>query len=173
MDIESRIKHVIRDVPDFPKPGILFKDITPIMEDPGLCEDITAHLAATWSREGLSAVVGIESRGFFWGFGLAQKLNVPFVPVRKAGKLPAKTIGLEYDLEYGSATIEIHADAIKQGQRILLHDDLLATGGTAKAAGKLIKKTGGEVAGYSFLIELSFLNGRNQLDEPVKTIVSY
>ncbi|MEQ9303434.1 MAG: adenine phosphoribosyltransferase, partial [Marinoscillum sp.] len=119
---------------------------------------------AYWKDKGVDAVVGIESRGFIYGLQLAQQLGVPFIPVRKAGKLPFKTIKHAYDLEYGSAEIEIHIDAIEKGQKVLIHDDLLATGGTAKATAELIRKIGGEVVGYSFLVELSFLYGRKELN---------
>ncbi|WP_448635756.1 adenine phosphoribosyltransferase [Pedobacter panaciterrae] len=126
--IESRIKQTVRDVQDFPKPGIIFKDITPILKDPGLCMDITAALAKQLSNVAIDVVAGIESRGFLFGPSLAQLLNVPFIPIRKAGKLPYKTMQESYDLEYGSATIECHQDALLKGQRVLIHDDLLATG---------------------------------------------
>ena len=161
--IESRIKQTVRDVNDFPKPGIIFKDITPILKDPGLCIDITAALAEQLSNVAIDVVAGIESRGFLFGPSLAQLLNVPFVPIRKAGKLPYKTIQQTYDLEYGSATIECHQDALLKGQRVLIHDDLLATGGTVVAASKLILQMDARVAAYSFIIALDFLNGRERL----------
>lgn len=164
MNIAEKLTKTIRDVPDFPKPGILFKDITPVLADPELSLEVSKVFYDYWSAKGVQAVVGIESRGFIYGLQLAQQLHVPFIPVRKAGKLPYKTIKHSYDLEYGSAEIEIHTDAIKQGQKVLIHDDLLATGGTAKAACELIEKIGGEVVGYSFLVELGFLNGSEKLD---------
>lgn len=161
--IASKIKAAVRDVHDFPKPGIVFKDITPILKNPGLCKEITEALAAQLSEVEIDVIAGIESRGFLFGPSLAQLLNVPFVPIRKAGKLPYKTISQSYDLEYGSATIECHEDALVQGQKVLIHDDLLATGGTVVAASKLIMQLGASVAAYSFIISLDFLNGRKRL----------
>jgi adenine phosphoribosyltransferase len=161
--MESKIKQAVRDVNDFPKPGIIFKDITPILKDPALCREINAALAAQLKGLEIDVVAGIESRGFLFGPSLAQLLNVPFVPVRKAGKLPYATIRQSYDLEYGSATIECHEDAVLLGQRVLVHDDLLATGGTVVAASELIMQLGASVAGYSFIIALDFLGGRERL----------
>jgi adenine phosphoribosyltransferase len=163
MNIEQKVKAAIRDVADFPKPGILFKDITPILENPELCREITEALAVPFSTEKIDAIVGIESRGFLFGLLLAQKLNVPFIPVRKAGKLPYQTISHSYTLEYGSATVEMHIDSVKPNWNVLVHDDLLATGGTAAAAAELIKKQGASVAGFSFLVELNFLGGKKTL----------
>lgn len=162
--LSEKLSKIIRDVPDFPKPGILFKDITPVLANPAVSAEVSAEFYAYWKDKGVDAVVGIESRGFIYGLQLAQQLGVPFIPVRKAGKLPFKTIKHAYDLEYGSAEIEIHIDAIEKGQKVLIHDDLLATGGTAKATAELIRKIGGEVVGYSFLVELSFLYGRKELN---------
>ncbi|WP_424964259.1 adenine phosphoribosyltransferase [Ekhidna sp.] len=176
MNLRQRIIDSIRDVPDFPKPGIVFKDITPLLKDVQLSADITDALADYWKDHELDAIVGIESRGFIWGNALAQKLNIPFVPVRKKGKLPAETHSFAYDLEYGSAELEIHKDSILSGHRALIHDDLLATGGTAVAAAELVKMAGGEVAGFSFLVELGFLNGRAPLDKftaHIHSIISY
>lgn len=161
--IEIKIKQIVRDVNDFPKPGIVFKDITPILKDAVLCGEITAALAAQLSGMKIDVVAGIESRGFLFGMSLANLLGVPFVPMRKAGKLPYKTIRQDYDLEYGSAALELHEDAISPGQHVLIHDDLLATGGTVVAASQLIHKVGAVVAGYSFIIALDFLNGRERL----------
>lgn len=163
--IAEKLNKTIRDVPDFPKPGIMFKDITPVLADPDLSKEVSKTFYEYWKDLNVQGVVGIESRGFIYGLQLAQQLHVPFVPVRKAGKLPFDTIKHSYDLEYGSAEMEIHVDAIKPGQRILVHDDLLATGGTAQAATELIKKMGGEVIGFSFLVELSFLNGAELLSK--------
>lgn len=172
--IADKLTKTIRDVPDFPKPGILFKDITPVLADPELSLEVSKAFYEYWASKGIEAVVGIESRGFIYGMQLAQQLHVPFVPVRKAGKLPFKTIKHSYDLEYGSAEIEIHIDAINQGQKVLIHDDLLATGGTAKAACELIEKIGGEVVGYSFLVELAFLNGAEKLEgKDVHSLVTF
>lgn len=161
--LSNQIKQIIRDVPDFPKPGIIFKDITPILKDAVLCKEITAALAEQLKDVKIDVVAGIESRGFLFGLALAQQLNVPFVPIRKAGKLPYKTIQQSYDLEYGSATLEVHEDAFEAGQQVLIHDDLLATGGTVVAASNLVQKLGAAVAAYSFLINLDFLNGKDRL----------
>ncbi|MCB0430182.1 MAG: adenine phosphoribosyltransferase [Flavobacteriales bacterium] len=174
--MEQRIKTAVRDVPDFPKPGILFKDITPILKDYALCHDIVQVMAdqvRPWKPDG---VAGIESRGFLFGVGLAEALAVPFIPVRKLGKLPYETITHKYDLEYGSAEVEMHVDAFQPGARILIHDDLLATGGTAQAAAALIKKAKGEIAGFIFLIHLSFLSGNTRLaeySEHIHSLVEY
>jgi adenine phosphoribosyltransferase len=163
MTIQERVKATIRDVPDFPKPGILFKDITPILENPVLCREITVELTKAFRNMEIDAVVGVESRGFLFGMLLAQSLNVPFVPVRKAGKLPYETIQHSYTLEYGEATVEMHVGTLKPEWNVLVHDDLLATGGTAAAAASLIMKQQAHVAGFSFLIELGFLKGRDSL----------
>lgn len=162
--LQTRVKQAIRDVPDFPKPGILFKDITPILLDNKLSAEISEALAAHVSDWKVDAIVGVESRGFFFGMMMAQVLNVPFIPIRKAGKLPYKTISHQYELEYGTATVEMHIDVIKPGWNVLIHDDLLATGGTACAAAELIQKQTGTVAGYAFLVTLDFLNGKEALD---------
>jgi adenine phosphoribosyltransferase len=161
--IEQQIKSAIRDIPDFPKPGIVFKDITPILKDPDLCERIVDVFATRLQGLQIDAVAGVESRGFLFGLQLACKLGVPFVPVRKAGKLPYSVKQKEYELEYGTATIEIHTDAFEPGQHILIHDDLLATGGTVSATSDLIKEMGGIVAGFSFVVGLGFLNGREKI----------
>lgn len=161
--ITEKIKKTVRDVIDFPKPGIVFKDITPILKDPDLCQEIVKALAAQLADEKIDVVAGIESRGFLFGPGLAQLLNVPFIPIRKAGKLPYKTIKESYALEYGTATIEVHEDALFPGQKVLIHDDLLATGGTVVAASKLMMQLGATVAAYSFIISLDFLNGKDRL----------
>lgn len=153
----------MRDVQDFPIPGIVFKDLTPILKDPLLCRDMLVEMNKMASLLKVDAVVGVESRGFWFGVPMSIDLRVPFVPIRKKGKLPYETLSYEYDLEYGSATIEMHVDAIQPGQRVLIHDDLLATGGTALAAAELVKKAGGKVVGYLFIAELSFLEGRARL----------
>lgn len=163
MSVETKIKSVIRDVPNFPKEGIIFKDITPIMMDPQLSQEIIDHLYDIYKDQGIEAVAGIESRGFLFGYPLAIKLGVPFVLIRKKGKLPYKKISHDYELEYGSATIEMHTDAVIKNQRVLIHDDLLATGGSASAAAHLIQKCRGEVAGFNFLVSLDFLNGNEKL----------
>lgn len=161
--IESTIKLTVRDVADFPKPGIIFKDITPILKDAGLCTEITKALAEQVAGIQIDVVAGIESRGFLFGMLLAQALNVPFVPIRKMGKLPFKTIKQKYELEYGNSTLELHEDAVLPGQRVLVHDDLLATGGTVIAASKLIQQLDAEIAAFSFIIGLDFLKGKERL----------
>jgi adenine phosphoribosyltransferase len=174
--LSNKIKQTLRDVVDFPKPGIVFKDITPVLKDPALCAEITQALALQLKGLKIDAVAGIESRGFLFGLALAQLLNVPFVPIRKAGKLPYKTIQQSYDLEYGSATLEVHEDAFLPNQNVLIHDDLLATGGTVVAASKLVEKLNANVVAYSFLISLDFLNGKQKLNnfsEHSFSIVSY
>jgi adenine phosphoribosyltransferase len=163
MSVSDKVKSVIRDVPDFPKPGILFKDITPVLADTTLVHEIVQALVNDFKPGGYDAIVGIESRGFIFGSLLAYELEIPFIPVRKAGKLPFHTLSESYDLEYGQATIEIHKDALKPGSRVLIHDDLLATGGTAAAAARLVHKLGAEATDFSFLINLSFLKGDNIL----------
>jgi adenine phosphoribosyltransferase len=161
--ISQQIKSAIRDIPDFPKPGIVFKDITPILKDPLLCGHIVDAFIEKLQSCRIDAVAGIESRGFLFGLTLATRLGVPFVPVRKAGKLPFTIKQKAYSLEYGTAIIELHTDAFEPGQHILIHDDLLATGGTAFAASELIQEMGGIVAGFSFVVGLGFLNGRERL----------
>ncbi len=165
MSLSDALKEAIRDIPDFPKPGIIFKDITPIMKDPTLSNQVLDHLTEWYQEKNIDAVAGIESRGFLFGYPLAMRLGVPFILIRKKGKLPYKTIQYDYALEYGTATIEMHTDAINTGDRILIHDDLLATGGSAEAAGKLIEKAGGVVAGFDFLVELEFLKGADKLHQ--------
>lgn len=170
------LRHTIRDVPDFPKPGILFKDITPILKDPELCQQIVNAICEEFAGQPIDAVAGIESRGFLFGMMLAERLKVPFVPIRKQGRLPADTLSCEYDLEYGSATIEIHSDALKKGARVLIHDDLLATGGTVVAASDLVQRAGGVIAGYAFLINLDFLHGKTRLESfgaPICSLVDF
>ena len=161
--LEQKIKNAIRDVPDFPKKGILFKDITPLFQHPDLCKEVIDAFSAKVGKLNIDAVAGIESRGFMMGFALAQKLNVPFVLIRKSGKLPYQTIAYEYTLEYGSAKIEMHVNDIKPNWNVLIHDDLLATGGTAFAAAELIKMQKGTIAGFAFILGLNFLNGKEKL----------
>ena len=168
------LQRAIRNIPDFPQPGIQFKDITPVLADARLlagCVDLlTAHLPAG----SVDAVVGIDARGFIFAAAAAMKLRAGFVPVRKKGKLPHKTYEQSYDLEYGSNTIAIHVDAFQPGSRVLLVDDLLATGGTAAAAAALVQKAGGRIVEISFVFELSFLNGRDKLKSyPVRSLVVY
>ncbi|HVW97796.1 MAG TPA: adenine phosphoribosyltransferase [Mucilaginibacter sp.] len=169
--IAQQIKSAIRDIPDFPKPGIIFKDITPILKDPQLCLSIVDAFAAQLQDVRIDAIAGIESRGFLFGLSLANKLGVPFVPVRKAGKLPFTIRQKAYDLEYGTAVIELHTDAFSPGQHILIHDDLLATGGTALAASELVQEMGGIVAGFSFVVSLDFLEGKQRVAPISKNII--
>ena len=168
------LKNLIRDVPNFPKHGIIFKDITTLLKDPAGLNNATEELLNFLQNKQITKVVGIESRGFILGGIVAQKLGAGFVPIRKPGKLPAETISENYSLEYGTDKIEIHKDAIQKGDKILLHDDLLATGGTMEAACKLVERLGGEVVQISFLIELTFLNGRKRLENyNVRSLIQY
>lgn len=163
--LEQNIMTFVRDIKDYPKPGIVFKDITPILSAPDLVSDISTALTDMYSKSKIDAVIGVEARGFIFGSILAHSLHVPFIPVRKAGRLPYQTRSQEYALEYGTAKMEIHIDAIQKGWRVLVHDDLLATGGTAGAAADLIRSFDAHVAGFSFLINLSFLPGEHRLKE--------
>lgn len=172
MTLEQHLRASIRDVEDFPKPGILFKDISTIMLDPSLSNAILDHLVKIYKNTGIDAIAGIESRGFLFAYPLAMRLGVPFILIRKQGKLPYKKICYSYDLEYGSAVIEMHSDAVKIGQKVLIHDDLLATGGSADAAAQLIQKCGGKVHGFNFIVELSFLNGKQKLNKHSTNIVN-
>lgn len=171
MQIGEKIKSGIRDVPDFPKKGIVFKDITPIMLNPALSNEVLSSLYEHYKNSGITKIAGIESRGFLFGYPLAMKLGVPFVLIRKEGKLPYNKISYSYNLEYGSATIEMHTDAINKGDKVLIHDDLLATGGSASAAAEIITKQGGYVQGFNFLVGLSFLKGREKLNKFTKNII--
>jgi adenine phosphoribosyltransferase len=162
---EKILKSLLRDVPDFPKPGIVFKDITPVLANPAARREVSEALAEHFRKERIDAVAGVEARGFIFGMLLAEALNVPFIPVRKSGKLPFRKIQHEYSLEYGTATLEMHEDAVQPGARILIHDDLLATGGTAAAAAFMIQELKGVVAGFSFIIHLAYLSGEQLLIE--------
>jgi adenine phosphoribosyltransferase len=172
--VREVLEQRIRDVPDFPKPGILFKDITPILSDPrtfNLCLDT---MAERYDGEPLDVVVGVEARGFIFGAALASRMRKAFVPARKPGKLPAAKQRVEYQLEYGTDAIEMHVDAIRPGQHVLVVDDVLATGGTASATCELVRKLGGQVIGASFVIELTFLQGRERLRPiAVSSLVQY
>ncbi|HEX2206111.1 MAG TPA: adenine phosphoribosyltransferase [Longimicrobium sp.] len=159
----EHLKALIRDVPDFPMPGILFRDVTPLLRDPGGLREVVDAFAARYRGQGIDVVAGIESRGFIFGAPLALALGVGFVPIRKLGKLPADRITREYALEYGTNALEMHRDAVGHGERVLLVDDLLATGGTARAASELIQELGGQIAEVAFVIELAVLNGRAAL----------
>ena len=159
----DRLKTAIRDVPEFPKPGIVFKDITPILADRELFREALDRIEAHWKHRVIDVIVGIEARGFILGGAVADRLHAGFVPVRKKGKLPWKTERVEYALEYGTDCLEIHQDGVHEGQRVLIVDDLLATGGTADATAKLIEKSGATVAGLCFLVNLAFLPGALRL----------
>ena len=159
----QRFSNAVRDVPDFPKPGVVFKDLSGVWADPALCRDVVQCLAAEAQSWQVEAVAGIESRGFLIGLPLALALDVPFVLIRKQGKLPGEVFQQAYSLEYGEAVIEMQQGAFQAGQRVLVHDDVLATGGTAAACGELIRQAGAQVVGWSFLVELTFLLGRDRL----------
>jgi adenine phosphoribosyltransferase len=170
----ERIRAVIRDVPDFPQPGIVFKDITPVLADVALMRAIVERLADTHRRLGIDVIAGVESRGFLFGTPLAMALGAGFTPIRKPGKLPWQTLRVNYSLEYGQDSLEAHTDAVRPGQRVLIVDDLLATGGTAGGAVDLVRRLGGEVVGAAFVIELAFLNGRSKLEGiPASSLVCY
>jgi adenine phosphoribosyltransferase len=170
----SEIERAIRNIPDFPKAGIQFKDITPVLADARLFAGCIALLTQDIKPGTVDAVVGIDARGFIFAAAAAMKLEAGFVPVRKKGKLPYQTHEQEYDLEYGTATVAMHVDALKPGSKVLLLDDLLATGGTAAAAAALVQKLGGEILEIAFLIELSFLHGREKLKQyPIRSLVVY
>jgi adenine phosphoribosyltransferase len=170
----ENLKSKIRHVPDFPKAGILFYDITTLLQDPGGFRLAIDSMAAPFADKGIDVVVGIESRGFIFGSAVADRLGAGFSPVRKPGKLPSTTMRASYDLEYGSDALEIHDDAVKEGQRVLIVDDLLATGGTAKAASDLVRRLGGNVHALAFLIELVELNGREKLaGQTLHTVLKY
>jgi adenine phosphoribosyltransferase len=164
----------IRDIPDFPKPGIVFKDITPLLKDPGAFRESLDQLAELAVGAGATDVVGIEARGFIFGAALAYKLGLGFVPIRKPRKLPYETICEHYSLEYGTDSIEMHCDALKPGDRVIIMDDLLATGGTMAAAARLVEKTGASVARILFVVELGFLNGKDKLaDYDVRSLITF
>ena len=162
-DAVDKLANLIHDVPDFPKPGVVYKDFTPLLADPSALALAVELMANPYRGQGIDLVVGAESRGFIFGIAIAQSLSAGFVPVRKPGKLPRAVHGVEYDLEYGSDRLELHKDGIGPGKRVLLVDDLLATGGTMQASCQLVEKTGGQIAGITVLIELDFLNGRDLL----------
>jgi adenine phosphoribosyltransferase len=168
------LRQLIRDVPDYPKPGILFKDITPLLANPAGLSLAVEFLTQPFRSQHIDIVVGAESRGFIFGTAVARNLSAGFVPIRKPGKLPCKKLSLTYDLEYGTDTLEIHADAIKPGQRVLLLDDLLATGGTMRACCDLVEKLGGKIMGVSILIELAGLGGKKKLEKwPLHCVMCY
>ena len=169
-----KIENYIRDIQGFPKEGILFKDITPLLNDPIARTECLKILLESLKGQNIDKVVGAESRGFFFGMLLAQELQAGFIPVRKPKKLPYEIISASYELEYGFDSLEMHTDAIKKGERILIHDDVLATGGTAKAVCELVEKLGGEIVQCNFLMELSFLNGREKIkNNPIFAAITY
>ena len=173
MELEQ-IKELIRDVPDFPQPGIVFKDITPVLADPIAFSTITDTIVVHFGRGNVDKVLGIEARGFILASPVAYHFGAGFVPIRKQGKLPWETVGAEYELEYGTATLELHVDGIRPGERVLIVDDVLATGGTARAAASLVEQVGGKVCGIACMIELDALHGRDQLaGHDVYTLIHY
>ncbi|MDB0027535.1 adenine phosphoribosyltransferase [Flavobacteriales bacterium] len=170
--ISQKIHTAIREVPDFPKSGISFKDITTLLLDPILSNGIVDAFVERLKGMNIDAIVGVESRGFLFGFLLANKMKIPFIPIRKVGKLPGETLKYKYDLEYGSTEVEVHKSDIKKGWNIVVHDDLLATGGTSCAASELIQKLGANVAAFAFVISLDYLNGSEKLEKYSKEIIS-
>ena len=170
--ISKKIKDIIRSVSDFPKKGIDFKDITPLLLNPKISDEIVNEFINKLSHINVDAIVGVESRGFLFGFLLANKMGIPFIPIRKAGKLPSKTISVAYELEYGFSEIEIHIEDIQPGWNILIHDDLLATGGTALASCQLIEEANAKIAAFAFVVSLDFLNAKDKLIKYSKNIIS-
>lgn len=174
MTLEELIKKNIRDVPDFPKRGIVFKDITPLLQNREIFAKIIDTLAERYVGKKVDIIAGIESRGFIFGSALAYRLGASLVPIRKSGKLPYETVASSYELEYGSATVEMHIDAVRKKDRVVVMDDLLATGGTAGAACELVEQLGGEVVECAFVVELGFLNGRSKLkNRDIYSLVTY
>ena len=167
------LKQKIRTIPDFPEPGILFRDITTLLSDAEALNETIERFAEHYKNEKIDVVVGVESRGFTIGTPLAIRMDLGFIPIRKAGKLPGPTHGVDYDLEYGKDRVEVHKDAIPEGSRVLLVDDLIATGGTIEGSAKLVKKVGGVIVGYAFVIELTDLKGRERLQEPVFSLIEF
>ncbi len=172
--VEPRLEALVRDVPDFPTPGIVFKDITPLLADPGAMVEAIRAMADPWRRSNIDFVLGIEARGFILGAMVAVELGAGFVPARKPNKLPRETFSESYGLEYGHDSIEIHTDSIPEGSRTLIVDDVLATGGTAAAAARLVGACGAELVGFEFLMELTFLEGRSRLGQtPTHAVIAY
>lgn len=170
----SKLENYIRDIQDFPKPGVLFKDITPLLINPRATDLCLQALLDQIEDKKINKVIGIESRGFFFATMIADRLDAGFVPVRKPGKLPYKTVSEAYDLEYGQDVLEMHEDAISKGDKVLIHDDVLATGGTAQAVCKLVERLGGTIVQCNFIMELSFLNGRRKIDQyNVQAAITY
>ncbi len=176
MTLRKRLEQSIRTIPDFPQPGIQFKDITPVLLDAALVRDCARALADPYRQAAVQCVLGIESRGFLLGPLIAQELDCGFAIVRKKGKLPSDTIAVSYELEYGSATIELHRDALRPGDKVLIHDDLLATGGTATAAAELVNKLAASVVGFCFMVSLNFLPGKQRLSRigaPITELIDF
>lgn len=170
----GQVRDAIRAIPDFPKPGILFRDITPLLGDPAAFHACLDLLCEPWKGQAIDRIVGLDARGFLFGAAMADRLSIGFAPVRKKGKLPAQTVSVTYDLEYGTDTVEMHRDAFEAGARVLVVDDLLATGGTVTATTKLVERMGGDIVGVGFLIELDFLKGRERISQyDVKSLVHY
>ena len=167
------LKQKIRTIPDFPEPGILFRDITTLLRDAEALNETIERFAEHYKNKKIDVVAGVESRGFIIGTPLAIRMGLGFIPIRKAGKLPGPTHGVDYDLEYGKDRVEVHQDAIPEGSRVLLVDDLIATGGTIEGSAKLVKKVGGVIVGYAFVIELTDLKGRERLQEPVFSLIEF
>lgn len=173
-DVAAELRGFIRDIPDFPKPGILFRDLTPLLGDAAALRRSVQAIADPFRGDRIECVVGTEARGFIFGTAVALELGTGFVPARKVGKLPHTTLSASYELEYGTNTVEIHTDGVKPGQRVLIVDDLIATGGTARATAELARRSGGEIVGCAFLIELAALNGRAALDvERIHSVLVY
>ena len=170
--MEAELKSIIRDFPDYPKPGIIFKDISPILLDMDLYGQVISIFVERIRELNIDAIVGVESRGFWFGPSIAHQLNIPFIPIRKKGKLPGETFSYSYDLEYGSATIEVQKDSLSKGACVLIHDDLLATGGTAKAAAELVNQAGAKTVAFAFLVNLTFLNAEVDLKGISNNIIS-
>jgi len=170
--IQEKLDKVIRTIPNFPKEGISFKDITPLLLDSCLTNDIINEFIGRLEGIDVDAIVGVESRGFLFGFLLANKMEIPFIPIRKVGKLPGETLQYKYDLEYGSAEVEIHKNDVQKGWNILIHDDLLATGGTASAAAELVLQLGCNISAFTFVVNLDFLNGKKEIKEYTNNIIS-
>jgi adenine phosphoribosyltransferase len=163
-ELSEELRNTIRDIPDFPKPGIIFKDITPVLKSPELFKKVIEAFYERYREKGIAAIVAIEARGFIFGGALANRMGLPLIPVRKKGKLPYETVSATYELEYGTDSVEMHSDALRSGDRVVVLDDLVATGGTAEATARLCEQLGAEVVELAFVIELAFLNPRKKLD---------
>ncbi len=172
-ELETRVRATIRDIVDFPKPGIVFKDITPLVQNGEIFGEIAAHFRDRYAEQGITHIVGIESRGFVFGAALAYAMGLGLTLVRKPGKLPYEVVGVDYALEYGTDRVEMHVDAVKPGDRVIIVDDLLATGGTCAATAELVRSQGAEIVECAFVIELGFLEGRERLGFPVYALTSY